>query len=622
MSESVTAGAAGQQPGMQPATGGASPQPASDPGLPDSIFAWRFTAEGGAAWGGTLVADSALFAPGDTIAGTRGTYTILTEDERGADLTPLGLEDGQVFIEWYWHPRLGRFLPTRNGPAAPSGTDGLRSEVDHVWTDTDWIPFGLGGQLVAEVAPTRADTLFTFTFEADSGDRWTGELHDLGPAHAPGSTVRTAFGTYRITAETLLDQRVVDIGTVRLTGTYFDNAGGARLTVQGTDGTVTHGTAGLGSEAGLAWNGRAWVGFGQGGAAQFDIPMEFRPALRGFGLESHAGGWSSQDRFPRMLADVNGDGRADIVGFGNDGALVALANGAGGFDPGYFAVFGFGFMPRAGGWGSQDQFPRMLADVNGDGRADIVAFGNAGVWVSLADGGGGFGAAYLAAAGFGFGAQAGGWSSMDRFPRMLADVNGDRRADIVGFGNAGAWVSLADGGGGFGPAYLAAFGFGFAPEAGGWSTQDRFPRMLADVNGDGRADIVGFGNAGAWVALADGSGFFGAAYLAVFGFGFGAQAGGWASQDRFPRLMADLNGDRRADIVGFGNAGTWASLGNEAGGFDAARLVTSAFGVQSAGWSGQGLYPRVLGDINGDGRADVVGFGNAGVWADPWVGYA
>ncbi len=46
-------------------------------------------------------------------------------------------------------------------------------------------------------------------------------------------------------------------------------------------------------------------------------------------------------------------------------------------------------------------------------------------------------------------------------------------------------------------------GFGYAPEAGGWSSDDSYPRQLADVNADGRADIVGFGNAGVWVALAD-----------------------------------------------------------------------------------------------------------------------
>ena len=39
------------------------------------------------------------------------------------------------------------------------------------------------------------------------------------------------------------------------------------------------------------------------------------------------GGWRSQDKYPRQVADVNGDGRADIVGFGQDAVFVSLANG-------------------------------------------------------------------------------------------------------------------------------------------------------------------------------------------------------------------------------------------------------------------------------------------------------
>jgi hypothetical protein len=599
--------------------GGASPP--GDVIRPDSILRWTFQALGGPSWGGFLIADSDRFAVGDIIATRGGSYTILAEEVQGADLTPFGFEDGEVFIEWYWAPRLGRFLPTRNGTATTSGKDGLGSEFDHVWTDTVWAGFGLGGQVLADVAPSRADTLFTFTFEASSGDRWMGELHDLAHSHAAGDTLVTAFGTYRIIDAAPIDHRLIEIGSVNLTGTYFDHASGASLAIQGPSEGAAHGLDGLGSERGLAWTGRHWADFGHGGAMQAEVPAEFRPAIRGFGFEGHAGGWVSQDRYPRMLADVNGDGRMDVLGFGNEGALVALATRAGGFDAAYFAVFGFGFTAQAGGWSSQDRFPRMLGDVNGDGRADVVGFGNAGAWVAPADGRGGFEPAYLAANAFGFLPQGGGWESQYRYPRMLGDVNGDGRADIVGFGNAGVWVSLADGGGGFGPGYLAATGFGFLPRAGGWESQDRFPRMLVDVNGDRRADIVGFGNDGAWVSLADGSGGFGPAYLAVFGFGFGQRAGGWASQDRFPRLMADVSGDGRADIVGFGNAGTWVSVANPSGGFDPARLVTSAFGAQSAGWSRQDAYPRVLGDFNGDGRADVVGFGNAGVWADPWIGY-
>ena len=38
----------------------------------------------------------------------------------------------------------------------------------------------------------------------------------------------------------------------------------------------------------------------------------------------------------------------------------------------------------------------------------------------------------------------------------------------------------------------------FGPNAGGWSSDDTYPREVADVNGDGMADIVGFGDAGVW----------------------------------------------------------------------------------------------------------------------------
>lgn len=40
-----------------------------------------------------------------------------------------------------------------------------------------------------------------------------------------------------------------------------------------------------------------------------------------------AGGWSSQDLHPRHVADVNGDGFSDIVGFGHAGVLAGLNQG-------------------------------------------------------------------------------------------------------------------------------------------------------------------------------------------------------------------------------------------------------------------------------------------------------
>ncbi|HEV7264705.1 MAG TPA: FG-GAP-like repeat-containing protein [Falsiroseomonas sp.] len=342
------------------------------------------------------------------------------------------------------------------------------------------------------------------------------------------------------------------------------------------------------------------------------------PALlyNGFGAAPAGGGWESADRYPRQMADVNGDGRADIVGFGNTGVWVAEANGSGGFDAATLRLGTFGAAPAGGGWESDDRHPRRLADVNGDGRADIVGFGNTGVWVAEANGSGGFDAPTIRLGTFGAAPAGGGWESHDRHPRELADVNGDGRADIVGFGNTGVWVALADGSGGFDAPAMRLGTFGAAPAGGGWESNDRHPRQLADVNGDGRADIVGFGNTGVWVALADGSGGFDTPTMRLGSFGAAAAGGGWESDDRFPRMLADVNGDGRADIAGFGNTGVWIALADGSGGFEAPEMRLGSFGAapEGGGWESADRHPRQLADVNGDGRADIAGFGNTGVW--------
>lgn len=327
-----------------------------------------------------------------------------------------------------------------------------------------------------------------------------------------------------------------------------------------------------------------------------------------------AGGWSSQDRFTRVLADVNGDGRTDIVGFGQAGTLIALRQSDDTFANAYSGTADFGVSK---GWASDNTFHRELADVNGDGRDDIVGFGVFGVQVALSqtlvkpgDGPGstvaydGFGAAVIGSSNFN---QANGWSSQDSFARTLGDVNGDGFADVVGFGTNGTFVSLGDGKGKFGAAAVALNNFG---QAQGWTSDNTFHRELADVNGDGRDDIVGFGALGTLVALAQANGTFATAKLALENFGVRQ---GWSSQDAFTRTLADVNGDGRADVVGFGIAGTYVAYGRADGAFTAANFDVANFG-RNQGWTSDTLYHRALADIQGDGQADIIGFGANGVF--------
>ena len=102
------------------------------------------------------------------------------------------------------------------------------------------------------------------------------------------------------------------------------------------------------------------------------------------GFTVNKGGWVSQDRYPRHVADVNGDGRDDIVGFGHNAVYVSLGQTDGTF-PSHQIAYSNNFTVNKGGWVSQDKYPRHVADVNGDGRDDIVGFGSNAVYVSLSE---------------------------------------------------------------------------------------------------------------------------------------------------------------------------------------------------------------------------------------------
>jgi len=119
---------------------------------------------------------------------------------------------------------------------------------------------------------------------------------------------------------------------------------------------------------------------------------------------------------------------------GNDFSLCGLTPGHLGWSP-QLVVRNFGY--DAGGWRVENH-PRFLADTTGDGRADIVGFGNAGVYVSRALADGTFEGPMLVITNFGY--DAGGWR-VEKHPRFLADTTGEGRADVVGFGDAGVYVS-------------------------------------------------------------------------------------------------------------------------------------------------------------------------------------
>ncbi|MFI7104429.1 FG-GAP-like repeat-containing protein [Streptomyces sp. NPDC050161] len=280
-------------------------------------------------------------------------------------------------------------------------------------------------------------------------------------------------------------------------------------------------------------------------------PAGGEPALKAFGHGQQAGGWVA-DKHPRFLVDTTGDGRLDIVGFHDDGVRVSLQDEEGKFaavadEP---VLRAFGHEEKAGGW-LAEKHPRFLVDTTGDGRLDIVGFHDDGVWVSLQDEEGTFAEPLYVLDDFGADQ---GWSSVAEHPRFLVGTTGGGALDIVGFGPQGVVVSRGRGDGTFERPKLVLNDFGLAQ---GW-TGGKHLRLLADVTGDGNPDIVGFGDEGVWVSHSRGDGRFEQAQLVCRGFGYNEDAGGWRV-DRHPRFLADITGDGRVDLVGFGGPGVYVA---------------------------------------------------------------
>jgi hypothetical protein len=85
---------------------------------------------------------------------------------------------------------------------------------------------------------------------------------------------------------------------------------------------------------------------------------------------------------------------------------------------------------------------------------------------------------------------------------------------------------------------------------------------------------------------------------------------GWTVSG-FVRTVGDVNNDGRDDLIGFGQDGVYVALSNGAS-FDSVSRWTNDFDL-SHGWT-VSQYVRTVGDVNADGKADLVGFGLDGVY--------
>ncbi len=318
--------------------------------------------------------------------------------------------------------------------------------------------------------------------------------------------------------------------------------------------------------------------------------------MYGFGISQ---GWRKYD-FPVLMADMDGSGTSDIVGFAGHGMDLALNQGGHwAFAPGIGGNYGF----NQGFNGSNSI--RTTARLNNDNRTDVLIFGPGATETLFSNPNGGF--TFASSTNWFSGAT--GWNN-NHHERLVADVNGDGLSDIIGFGYVSTQVSAANGSGGFFP----LTSFNDLAYNHGW-LKERHVRTMANVNNDGRADIVAFGQNKTYVYVYDRAT---TSYLLrneINDFHYDA---GYRV-DEHVRLLRDVNGDGMDDIVAFANDGVRVALAN-ATGYDDATYWIHDYG-KFYGWR-NARHPRLMGDINGDGMADIVGFFEDGIWASLSTGYS
>jgi V8-like Glu-specific endopeptidase len=266
--------------------------------------------------------------------------------------------------------------------------------------------------------------------------------------------------------------------------------------------------------------------------------------------------------------DVTGDKRADLVAFlRGSGGDVYVADGTGTAFEG--SVLRHDYMC------AYDE-ECMLADVNGDGKQDLIAdsrlvpWNPADVWVSLAT-----------ADGFGAPSLWSGYHCTNGELCAFGDFDGDGKDDVLAFtlnAKRELYVGLAQADAFSGP---MLWGEGIC------ASGDRC--TTADMNGDGKDDLVAF-TAGeeTWVALSDGARFSAPTLW-----------GRRSCRATDTCRLADVDADGRADVIAF-------DLGT--GGVSVARSDGRALGAPAVWLSSFCHASCDVGDVNGDGRADVISY--------------
>ena len=180
---------------------------------------------------------------------------------------------------------------------------------------------------------------------------------------------------------------------------------------------------------------------------------------------------------PLYVADVNGDGILDVLGYSGDGLAVLF----GGPKLTYSKLLHYAvgvIEPLT--YGAYSLGQGQVLDVNGDGHPDVVAIGPNGIYISYGKPDGTFGAPFAPEV-----AEVIGYFT-------VADFNGDGIPDIAATGDTAIKLSLGKGDG----TYFAPVALNNQNGAINFSVSVDTFIVRGDFNGDGKVDLMAIGSPG------------------------------------------------------------------------------------------------------------------------------